>query len=369
MVANAVSTKSAKNTDNVDLKHHYSYGSLEDHSRETIRLLKLVPGETNTIECSMFLTDLSSQPNFKALSYVWGDQDASKAISIDGGLFLVRPNLWDFLRRLQRQDSSTYIWIDAICVNQEDIREREHQVSLMSKIYGQAESVIAWLGNDADRTLESLGIDAAISELEQLPAKIQLHEARHVRGFYEPDFSSDVVAALAELASRQYWKRAWIVQELVLSRKAMLWFGNSYMIPFSNFIEWASTSVDVAAHLQCLIGFTLSAANSRRLWPLDTVIQSFKDAQCADARDKVYAFLSLSDDGEVRGIRADYAKSTTELHLQLVHAYGGYYAKDFARTLRLSWYDPSLDFFKRPRGGTPSPVRETSTSPVSETST
>jgi hypothetical protein len=118
-----------------------------------IRLLKLLSlNQTdNLIECELHCFNLDSCPPYTALSYVWGEQAdrfARMEITISGYRFRVRRNLWNFLqqaksnRMMFQQDNnssqmSEYLWIDALCIDQDNITERNHQVKLMREIYLQ----------------------------------------------------------------------------------------------------------------------------------------------------------------------------------------------------------------------------------------
>ena len=213
---------------NVAPRRSYRYASLQSQPLDTTRLLIVYSGKSDVVECSLLTAALDAQPKFKALSYTWGNQPCDQQISIDGSVFMVRPSLWALLKRLQHQDKPTIIWIDAICVNQNDLAERKHQVGLMRKIYTQAELVIAWLGEMSRETEEALAADLFIlrhgKEADQRTANETITDA--------------ALAGLDDLASRGYWRRAWIVQELVLARTVSLWFGTKGVMSFHEFVGW-----------------------------------------------------------------------------------------------------------------------------------
>ncbi|KAF8859326.1 heterokaryon incompatibility, partial [Acephala macrosclerotiorum] len=85
---------------------------------------------------------------YEALSYVWGESDPPCWILCNGQRKSVTPNLGAALRRLRYKEKWRLVWIDAICVNQEDLDERSQQVMLMRNIYSPARRVIVWLGED-----------------------------------------------------------------------------------------------------------------------------------------------------------------------------------------------------------------------------
>ena len=131
---------------------------------DSIRLLRLQPpeGETATIKCQLFNYSLdgpdNTLPRYEALSYVWGDPENPLLIFIDEHRFNVTVNLHAALCRL-RDCAIEWVWVDAICINQQDRKERGHQVRHMAKVYGKAHRVVAWLGpvkDDSDRAFEEI---------------------------------------------------------------------------------------------------------------------------------------------------------------------------------------------------------------------
>ncbi|KAH8727341.1 heterokaryon incompatibility protein-domain-containing protein, partial [Phaeosphaeriaceae sp. PMI808] len=117
----------------------FQYGELSRQAHE-IRLLQILPssGFEAHIECDIQVVSLTKdKPVF---SYVWGNQTHRKPISINGSMIMISESLELALRYV------LVLWADALCINQDDLEERTHQVSLMGDIYRQAECVVAWLG-------------------------------------------------------------------------------------------------------------------------------------------------------------------------------------------------------------------------------
>src|ERR1700710_276796 len=111
-----------------------SYSPLSLSSSE-IRLLRLEPGSTGEIiKCSLFRVDLNDSPQYEALSYMWGPKD-TKPLELNGKPHLVRENLWQALNPLRFQDQPRILWIDALCIDQKNVLERNHQVMQMHLIY------------------------------------------------------------------------------------------------------------------------------------------------------------------------------------------------------------------------------------------
>jgi hypothetical protein len=142
----------------------YSYSPLS-LGPDSIRLLRLMPDQDDTadIRCELFEYSLQSSCKashlYEALSYVWGSPGEKLPIFIHGHSFDVTVNLRAALSRLRNHSMERTLWVDAICIDQQNLRERGHQVQLMAKIYGQANRVVVWLGeaaDDSDQALEDI---------------------------------------------------------------------------------------------------------------------------------------------------------------------------------------------------------------------
>lgn len=129
-------------------------------SDESIRLLTLAPAALSSSPLRCHISHISLQeeptPKFEALSYVWGPRHFTQPININGHEFKVTRSIDDALRRLRRRWQSRVVWVDQICINQDDLDERSSQVLLMGKLYSKAERVVAWLGNPPSREAEYL---------------------------------------------------------------------------------------------------------------------------------------------------------------------------------------------------------------------
>jgi hypothetical protein len=114
-------------------------------STSSIRLLRIHPGLH--IRCTLHHATVDE--NYTCLSYVWGPPDAGHVILLDGRIHRVRRNLLDFLKMARTRHADKLLWIDALCIDQENIIERNHQVQQMGEIFARARNVLAWLGSDA----------------------------------------------------------------------------------------------------------------------------------------------------------------------------------------------------------------------------
>ncbi|KAH6982651.1 heterokaryon incompatibility protein-domain-containing protein [Ilyonectria destructans] len=144
------------------MEEKYIYRPLDRDNGE-IRLVKLeMSADDDDISCELLTVPLASAPPYEALSYTWGSPLNKQKILMDGTPFQVTGNLFAALQHLRNptslrenvpvrhQASHRLLWIDAICINQEDIDERNFQVRLMWHIYAIAGQVSVWLGEEAD---------------------------------------------------------------------------------------------------------------------------------------------------------------------------------------------------------------------------
>lgn len=148
------------------MAHQYST-LLHDDS---IRVLELLPAgdglNEHGIVCRLEDCRLSDDPSYEALSYTWGQPIFSEILHTHNGILRITENLTLALRGLRLKDRVRYLWVDAVCINQDDTREKGQQVAMMGLIYKKARQVICWLGQvdesvgDSIETLKRLAASA-----------------------------------------------------------------------------------------------------------------------------------------------------------------------------------------------------------------
>ena len=158
---------------------------------------------------------------YTALSYTWGEENSLQAILVNDRPFNIRASLYQFLELWRAQDDSGgLLWVDQLCIDQEDLNERSQQVQLMSTIYANAKEVHAWLGPATEYSTEGL-------ELLNRYQTDEYHDAiGHGPGPVFSSASRSAVLGLQQLLSRTYWTRLWIVQEVYLARVLVLRCGS-----------------------------------------------------------------------------------------------------------------------------------------------
>ncbi|KAI0113125.1 HET-domain-containing protein [Daldinia grandis] len=267
-----------------------------------IRLLKLSTSPSNDyLHGDLDVIDLTNSHSFEALSYCWAGEtnNNDKAKSVFIGAF------WDIVPITRNCDSALRLllskghlnlWVDSICINQEDPYERSHQVAIMREIYSKASQVLVYMGPTADDS------DNAMDALNMLSRET------------EPDLSSSQKLGLDLLFKRRYFSRIWVIQEIIMARKVTLYCG-------AKSISWASFG-----DLKVPYRYTLNVpwlleygqGNKNRMSELDGLLQlldATSSCQASDPRDNVFAVLGLLRDSIFEGLAPDYLLSKEEVYI------------------------------------------------------
>ena len=180
-----------------------------DFTRQQIRLLEILPGgRSDELQAKIIVASLLEEPNYDALSYCWGDSEATFHIVLNHDWYLsIRYNLYHALRDLRRTNSPVIVWTDAICIDQNNRDEVADQVGKMRHIYAGAQMVRAWIDYNVDPT----------SEVFQKMPNVRSGELETIRP-YDQQFWSPAT----NLLENEYWKRLWVQQELILARKLLI---------------------------------------------------------------------------------------------------------------------------------------------------
>jgi hypothetical protein len=163
--------------------------------------------EFSIINANLYSVPLDTCPPYEALSYAWGDATKPKIIMVNGARKEVRESLWQFLHSMRstRAIRGRYIWIDALCIDQDNIDERNEQVTMMKQIYQQATNVLVWLGPEGE------GSDVAMDYL----SKNGLDTLKPKNNGYCQMWSEAQGKAILALCERKYWRRIWTVREII----------------------------------------------------------------------------------------------------------------------------------------------------------
>ena len=304
----------------------YEYQPL---GRSTIRLLRPLPCSTpENIHCTVFHRKKYTRATvpFKALSYCWGDDENPKTILLDGSTFHVRNNLWLALSALVKHHNgiSQDIWIDSICINQDDLEEKTKQVSQMWRVYSGAKTVIAWLGPEAEDT-------AAIFQcLHQVNDSEASDRGKKPKTRPPRDGPAIQCACSHGEIETQYFRRTWIISEY-LQAKSLVFLSGRYTFDREAYSP-PGYAVEARPHLPCSLA---SLEEDRRFWAkfsaeaismihesvgnmikFRMILRNYSGTSCTDPRDRIFAALAHPGyrfiDRDIN-LKADYSLELPEL--------------------------------------------------------
>ncbi|KAL2037799.1 hypothetical protein N7G274_009524 [Stereocaulon virgatum] len=320
----------------------YEYSPLNEEASE-IRLMKLLPGRFRdririTLETATFTK--TQTPQYEALSYVWGSKENPVQLSIKTEMtgwrsaprtrerakiehvqystLSVTRNLGIAVRHLRRKDEARILWIDAICVDQRNIKERGHQVARMADVYSLASRVVVWLGPETgDSALAIRNIDGLGSQLE-----VDWHTyviTSNPNG--EINWPDVPWNAIIDLLNRSWFERLWVFQEVRLANTADVLCGDQ-LVSWEAFRRAVLLSYMRPRPLTSQKVFQLALAlcsyvKQYRL-TLKGALYDTRHCVCSDPRDRIYAILSLVSEHQKRGLVPDYSKTTEEVFQDVI---------------------------------------------------
>lgn len=367
--------------DNFWEQRRFQYQPL-DQTIQQIRLLRLLPegsdAATDIISCKICTFDVAQAPPFSALSYAWGNTASEESIRMNDATYIVTTSLLDALRHLRRyfthptslSAAPDWIWIDALCVNQDDMDERANQVQLMASLYEQARNVISWLGSGdpaitsafsfiAETVQAVRGSTRSAAQVEVLlgcepvvnapePAWEDAINSTHTivdpRLIHLFSLSNDI----PQFFGLNYWHRLWVVQELVRTRPEdnIVMYGNNTIL-FSDIQIFRDSWLEFLKRLQLLPQWEASLtrtpgwediaaswASYVRTMEDTLVVWSYYDFMrgvmrsgdnlfyivlsaaymSAHPSDKVFGFLGLASPTAREQVRVDYSEPFTNVY-------------------------------------------------------
>jgi len=341
-----------------------------DESLSEIRLIKIEPPETDDyyeiLRCTMIRGSLQEfGTKYLAISYVWGFEVAPKPLVLNGHEMRITSNLSDFLLRYRKMSKvvsnwifgNMFLWVDALCINQDDIPEKTSQVEMMGSIYQSARTAFCWLGSDLDDSKYAMERLFEVCQLIVNNYQNDDDPLSWVSGVRTDLWHQNVEKdskpigrrtynrfwdGVSSLLHREYWTRAWIVQELLLSKNACIMCGqlivpyNAFLMvflwfmrirgrerpPFINtYLWWMLTTMGGWrlmgwSHVRKMLRAmdlikTVKESNESKLalvWKEFLCVTRIQ--QATDPRDKLYSVIGMIG----RGLRADYSLSVERIY-------------------------------------------------------
>lgn len=308
-----------------------------------IRILDILPytnaGPQASIQCDLRVVALCERPVYDALSYRWGDPESKRCIQVDRTKTLVTANLYMALRRLRRKDETRTIWIDQLCINQDDKVEKAVQVRLMGDIYSNCTQCLIWMDEIAD-TIPLCDAESIVEMLSwiadrRLPVPACIDS---VSAFQGP------IQALKSISVDQHpwWERIWTIQEAILPPKkiihwgplelpwdtltgcATIWFGNESDAPLNELTDLVELLCNANAEIiECIQAMErlfcnvrwIDSAKHEREEAITTTIK-WRRRKATDLRDKVFGLLGLlpSDMELRRTAQCNYGTPVAEVY-------------------------------------------------------
>ncbi|TGJ77573.1 hypothetical protein E0Z10_g10698 [Xylaria hypoxylon] len=359
------------------------YQPLSREKRE-FRLARIKPtphGEhdDHPIEVTLEHASLNSPPKFTALSYTWGDGEDPTTIFLNAIPTLTRRNLHAALLQLRRRVLDDRIWIDAICINQNDDTERSWQVNEMRSIFSLTDHVYCWLGpaaDDSDAALQMLrrvaqdcedsglmmdGIKLRAERVGKIgPMVLSTSEDEEARlslckkliNYEELESkygsASQGAAVLEKLLHRPYFSRVWIIQEFSLAKQCQFLCGKSSLD--AHLFEMAIEAIGLAKSYRPKLSPRTSSRGNKFFFPFSWTYMRLKpftvrqavasgsppelfniisiDGACpkrpiyaaSDPRDIVFGILGCAVDAESLGLQADYSKPVNQVFAETTKA-------------------------------------------------
>ncbi|OAL43357.1 hypothetical protein IQ07DRAFT_552588 [Pyrenochaeta sp. DS3sAY3a] len=251
-------------------------------------------------------------PKYDCVSYTWGTTYSKSKIRINGKVFQVRANLFRFLDTARNKGYyDRYYWIDALCIDQSNVIERNHQVQQMGQIFSNAETVLMWLGikPELESTLRQLNKSSNVVKIRSRSPGSNLANED-----LKPDFTFDsfrnssprmksfeLAGPYGTFCNDEYWSRAWITQEIVLAKRAIVLVGSQSIdlrtltqqvtmpdTPFYYIADFVNQRTKARIYGQPNL-----AAN----WGVINLLHHFRGRECFEPRDRIYSLLALCGDG------------------------------------------------------------------------
>ena len=308
--------------------------------------------DESDVHCHLVRLDLNATKTlsrkrhpFMALSYVWGAEEPKKKIYINGKHKHVSPNLHNALIHLREKMAPVPLWVDALCINQQDTLETSREVLKMKRIYAQCWSVLYWLGPAMDPDLDDFyyGQDDIPAHAVHMQEIGEVYETLRERGDNESEKIIDVwrsvtrvkqidslkrlATYLALLFSLPFWRRVWITQEFILSRDGFFVWGkytfnvralDALLHPQARLLPYTPYSVDfhryIKAYSMALETIRMRSYNARFLDALLNVRYRLAGRE----HDYIYGLLGFTN---VRGgIIPDYSKTKRQVFTEAMQA-------------------------------------------------
>jgi hypothetical protein len=315
----------------------FTYSPL-DLSKRHIRLLRIhrrIP--FSDLKSELVCVPLDEAEPYQAISYYWGKEvEKSQRIILDNQQFKVTSTVWNILRRRSSMFASRLIWIDSICINQYDNKEKGNQVRMMGEIYEKASRVVVCLGNIPNAWL---GITLLHELVIMSGTASKSFLAEHILSFLATTDIDEYLRArltsLLDLLHHPWFERIWIAQEVVAARSITVLYGNheiiwDYLMLLMDIYSDPEISEIHAgfqysgqefvlrplpsspAKARALANFQKAFREGQRA-PLNVTLRVFSASQSTCPRDKIFALLGFAEHSPGIFQLVDYDKNLSDV--------------------------------------------------------
>lgn len=264
-------------------------------TEDEFRILRIAQGEQDApLSCFLHYHSLNAPPKYEALSYCWGTEEAIREIP-DGDLrnCYVSEHLWRALKRLRMTTQDRFVWVDVICINQQDVDERNHQLLLMRHIYAKALRTIIWIVDfhpDKRTCSRAFQDDEDIDEdigltLCMLPG---LAETEHENAAEElrNHLQRLRVQSDSKGKSEVWWRRLWCIQEYHFSANKPYVYIGRHAVTWDHFYDLFGAANHPLTTFQ-----QLGHNAPKSLHELLVLAGAFNST---DPRDRIFALLGMA---------------------------------------------------------------------------
>lgn len=306
-----------------------------DNTRQCFRLIRLLKRTGTTISCELFDAFFDEEDDlipYEALSYTWGGIFKTETIVVNECSMAVTRNLYHALSHLQYEDAERILWVDAVCIDQESNRERNHQVPLMSKIYRRAEKVNVWLGQShplVEPVMQSL--KALQNASLTVPCRSWKATDPRWRALWYTTFTRDMTQNDELLTSLRkgadaiwtmpWFRRVWILQEIGFASRAEIFCGSASVSGVVFALLPTLLNQEIDKHCQAVLDIFPGPSRQDSWWAsnrnMSILLRRFRSSQAGISRDLLFALVGMCDDKDL-GFAVDYELSEAAV-VNLIH--------------------------------------------------
>lgn len=269
----------------------------------------------------------STAHNTKQFRTSGAPTERSAVFRVNGVICATRPNLYELLQHLRHRNFPRTLWVDGICINQNDTTERDHQVAQMRDVYTTARNVVAWLG---PKTHESILAFEAFKVWGDSAHQKHHWDTSHELCFDKRLFSQHYVSAIDAFMHRPWWHRVWTLQETILPRTLDLVCGNS-ILPFEALVQASKSffghygdccpsapalNASLTEHLSTILNLQIDREKYEyeRTDLLGIAIAHCR-RHCLDPKDKIYGILGLANANQIQSFKIDHDQTLRQVYV------------------------------------------------------